>query len=545
MVGNSSRKSRSAGTANRSLHKERAAAVGRNPRGSGKQSFPLKEDVLEPGPPGGGIAGFREFWLPFVISVVVHSLLLLILACWILPAEIQEEILAILSPQTEVIEDAEDAVENLEQPEQLNLAALDTETTDEISQQFAEVPQELTLDINDLEPSLDVDLPTFESPRVTLPRGEFSGRTTEGRKQRAIAAGGSEASERSVVLGLQWLKKIQRKDGSWNFNDVGAGTDRAGTLDNPMGATAMALLVYLGAGQTNHSRTPYQKTVGAGLQYLLRNAKRTADGLDLRGQTRRNEGMYVQGLCALALTEAYGMAFAAYKKNQRGRDVTGMRRAEFQTTKMLKNPAQASLNFIVRSQHLEGGGWRYNPGQPGDTSVVGWQIMALQSGRTAGLKVPDPTFRRAGQFLDSVEVDGGSQYGYDSPARNRSATTAVGLLCRMYMGWKRSNPALVRGVEFLGRTGPARNNMYYNYYAVQVMHHWGGTEWTTWNRVMRDQLIATQVQEGPAAGSWNPSGAHSDLGGRLVESCFSIMSLEVYYRHLPLYKKVSREAEQF
>ena len=39
-------------------------------------------------------------------------------------------------------------------------------------------------------------------------------------------------------------------------------------------------------------------------------------------------------------------------------------------------------------------------------------------------------------------------------------------------------------------------------------------------------------------GSWNPDGGHTGgAGGRLVTSCLALLTLEVYYRHLPLYKR--------
>ena len=40
------------------------------------------------------------------------------------------------------------------------------------------------------------------------------------------------------------------------------------------------------------------------------------------------------------------------------------------------------------------GGWRYSPGQAGDTSVFGWQIFALRSGHLAGLSIPRTTLPR-------------------------------------------------------------------------------------------------------------------------------------------------------
>jgi hypothetical protein len=69
------------------------------------------------------------------------------------------------------------------------------------------------------------------------------------------------------------------------------------------------------------------------------------------------------------------------------------------------------------------------------------------------------------------------------------ATTAVGLLCRMYLGWKHDTPALERGVEFMARQGPSENDMYYNYYATQVMRHFGGDVWKMWNERMRELMV--------------------------------------------------------
>ena len=120
--------------------------------------------------------------------------------------------------------------------------------------------------------------------------------------------------------------------------------------------------------------------------------------------------------------------------------------------------------------------------------------MALKSASMAYLNVPQDTIRKAGYFLDSVQTENGSLYGYTSAGRG-SATSAIGLLCRMYMGWKHENPALIQGVQILSEAGPSlddsgppRNNMYYNYYATQVLHHYGGYEWVKWNGAMRDYL---------------------------------------------------------
>ena len=48
--------------------------------------------------------------------------------------------------------------------------------------------------------------------------------------------------------------------------------------------------------------------------------------------------------------------------------------------------ALKAAQFIVKAQDRESGGWRYLPGEFGDTSVFGWQIMALHSARQLGFE---------------------------------------------------------------------------------------------------------------------------------------------------------------
>jgi hypothetical protein len=155
------------------------------------------------------------------------------------------------------------------------------------------------------------------------------------------------------------------------------------------------------------------------------------------------------------------------------------------------------------------------------------------------LRVPTDTVRRASYYLDSVARDNGAGYGYIDPTRGTEAMSAAGLLCRMYMGWKREEPALKRGVEALAAIGPSPEDIYYNYYATQVLHHYEGDLWTKWNDQLRDPLVARQETQGHAAGSWffegDPHGALT--GGRLYSTAMAAMTLEVYYRHMPLYSK--------
>ncbi len=162
--------------------------------------------------------------------------------------------------------------------------------------------------------------------------------------------------------------------------------------------------------------------------------------------------------------------------------------------------------------------------------------------RLAGLEVPSETFVRAEGFLDSVQSDDGAVYGYQKPDKAPSPT-AVGLLSRMYLGWPRTDSRLARGVAYLEKLGSSRTDMYFNYYATQVLHHYEGQGWDAWNTALRDRLVATQSHRGHEHGSWYFHDEHGKSGGRLYTTAMCVMILEVYYRHMPLYGKRAVESD--
>ena len=348
-------------------------------------------------------------------------------------------------------------------------------------------------------------------PADAPPGGGLEGRSPGRRAALAESGGGNPRSEAAVERGLRWLMAVQLDNGSWNFDhrksNFGRYCKDPGSASSTTAATAITLLPFLGAGYT-HKEGQYRKVVRRGLYYLGTRALTTPHGLDLQDGT-----MYGQGLAAIALGEAYAM--------------TG--------DKTLRAPAQGAVDFIVYAQDTKRGGWRYTPGEPGDTTVTGWQLMGLQSGRMARLDVPLPAIYLTRRFLDSVQYEDGSQYGY-MDRRPRKTTTAVGLLMRMYTGWRRNHPGLQRGVVYLSNWGPSQENIYFDYYATQVMHHWGGAMWERWNAEMRDYLVAAQADSDYEAGSWFfPRDRGGQEGGRLYSTAMAVMTLEVYYRYMPLY----------
>jgi len=73
------------------------------------------------------------------------------------------------------------------------------------------------------------------------------------------------------------------------------------------------------------------------------------------------------------------------------------------------------------------------------------------------------------------------------------------------------------------------------------MHHFGGSPWRKWNEKLREILVRMQEPSGPMAGSWPPRGRWADRGGRVFMTSLAICTLEVYYRHMPMYRDTDAE----
>ena len=413
----------------------------------------------------------------------------------------------------------------------------------------------------------------------------LSHRSGSARGETARARGGSPASEAAIERGLLWLARHQAANGAWSFEQPHCidpfGRPSQQCLCRTKGyieghtkaSTSIALLPFLGAGNT-HLDGPYKEVVYRGLEQL-----KTILDIELKELHPDNPDfvstfsgdLYGYGITALVMAEAFGM--------------TG--------DPDLERYVNALTVFLARHQHPLGG-WRYELGQPGDITVTGWQVVALKSSQLAGAAVHSDIFRQADKFLDSLTPPaplsrrgraqvvankiGGlnrdpTRYHYLASFANSTTrepgecTSAVGLLCRLYTGWNSNDPRLLQGVNQLlqSNTHPALL-LYRNFYLAQILLHIDHPAWEQWNRRNRDYLVQMQVSEttrmnqrNPAfgspsceIGSWyltNPNGTtknvirdrHLAPAGRLAHTALAILTLEVYYRLLPIYKPVAIE----
>ena len=352
----------------------------------------------------------------------------------------------------------------------------------------------------------------------------------------ATAAGdvGPE-TEKSIEIGLSYLASTQNDDGSWSLQGHGENV----LLRSNTAATGLCLLAFQGAGYT-HREHQYAGTISRGIEYLM-NRQQTNGDLYIPEDaiSNRNVAFYSHGIAALAMCEAYGMT----------------------QDPQLREPAQRCLDYIVSTQHDQRGGWRYTAQVSSDTSVTGWMMMALKSGQLSGLEVPEKTYQGIQRWLGLSQVpQQPDRYRYnpfapDTPTQRhgRMATptmTAVGMLMRMYSGWRRDNESMKSAAEYLlqyppqiGSVQSPQKDTYYWYYATQVMFHMGGDYWDRWNQALNPILIQSQVKEGVNAGSWDPAGAIPDRwsahAGRLYVTTMNLLNLEVYYRHLPIYEETA------
>lgn len=461
----------------------------------------------------------RRQFSGFAISLSIHLVVVIVLSCWWISVRLPPRVFTLAAWQRAEVDDEPLTIAPLPTPTELlpgealpNAPEAIEVAPPEIP--FIDAPLTGKADLTGTPEPQPSDGP-LSTPLFRLQQpgggGGLEGRSDQLRATLAGKRGGTPASEEAVALGLAWLAAHQHKNGSWHFDHRGDACD--GQCDNPgtagttTGATALALLPFLGAGHT-HQHGEYKEVVKQGLYYLQARMRRTPHGADLMEGT-----MYAQGLAAVALCEAYALT----------------------KDPELRSAAQEAIDFICYAQH-PAGGWRYFPGQPGDTTVFGWQFMALKSAYLAKLEVPSPVIERANRYLDSVQTGGGANYGYLRPALDPTPS-AVGLLSRMYLGWPHDKKELGKGVAYLAKLGPSPEDMYFNYYATQVLHHYEGPAWDKWNGTLRDHLIKTQAKQGHARGSWYFPDKHGLSGGRLYTTAMCVMILEVYYRHLPLYQE--------
>jgi len=360
-----------------------------------------------------------------------------------------------------------------------------------------------------------------------------------GGKRRALGRfGGGAASESAVLAALRWFKRHQNAEGFWSlyhyfdecklappcehFNDFKRGNNKKYQDGERNCATGFALLCFLGAGHT-HKAGKFRQQVANGLAFM-------------KGSQEGNGSYCIVGyqhaIATMAVCEAYGMTKSAE----------------------LKEIAQKAVDFSLQQQNKDGYlAWNYSgPSPRNDTSVTGWQTMAMKSAKSAGLDIGN-SFEGIKNFLEKVTppikggpsepmLDGYVKYTYNSATDTTSSSgnlrlTAIGMLARVFIG-EDTDGVMLRAhanTQLAKLPSKKRMDFYRLYYATLAMFQMGGEYWKAWNERMKEMLLDTQRKGGCADGSWDADKvSYGSAGGRIFSTAVGCLSLEVYYRYLPV-----------
>jgi hypothetical protein len=357
------------------------------------------------------------------------------------------------------------------------------------------------------------------------------------RQLRAVKrAGGSKESEAAVAAGLAWLAAHQCADGRWDVDGFAAECARSSGNDDPEheacpgfgesehgdpGVTGLALLAFLGAGNTLHAG-PHRQVVRRGVAYL--------QGVQgERGIIGPAEGhyMYNHAIATQALAEAHVLSVP---------------------TPSLRNSVRRALEQLEQAQRPNGG-WRYTvEGKDADTSVTAWCVQALVTAQRCGLEVPESCLTAADAWLVSVTDTRTGVVGYRSPgdpgarlldARdrfpNQGAMIGAGILSRVLLGTSPRNRLIKLGrlqiKEFLPEWGPPKLDLYGWYYNSHALVQVGGPVRKPYARALLKALLPNQETEGGLAGSWPPVGPWGSQGGRVYSTAMAVLCLESCYRY--------------
>ncbi len=363
--------------------------------------------------------------------------------------------------------------------------------------------------------------------------GKFGGRFG-GRKNLRAAGSGAEQALKDA---LEWLKSHQSEDGSWssegfmeNCGKIGTTTcDGPGAATHDVGVTALALLAFLGDGNTT-TQGEYKDVVGKGIAWLK---DQQDPDTGMFGERSSHDFIYDHALGTLAMCEAY----------------------YFSKSPLIKGTAQKAINFIFTARNPYGA-WRYDvpPVGDNDTSVTGWMVFALASARDAGLEGDfKGAMDGALSFIDEVSDPASGRIGYDSfgslssrtpanehfPREKGEAMTAVGLLCRIFLGQKPEDfPIMAKHAELIKSKPPIwdpegfGSDFYYWYYATYALYQMGKPYWPVWEKAMKAAIVDSQRKDGDEKGSWDPQVcAWGFSGGRVYSTAIMTLCIEVYFRY--------------
>lgn len=340
-------------------------------------------------------------------------------------------------------------------------------------------------------------------------KGIYGMRTDPHREQLIVSLGGTRESETAVQAGLEWLARHQADDGHWSdeakcdHNDIPCHSLKYGA---PIAETGLAVLAFQAGGNYYFNDQEYSDNVKRGLDWLVGKQQRD-------GRLFGNHTWYEHGIGTFALAEACAVALANHQTPD-PRYLDAARRA---------------ISFMEERQYQQGG-WQYDESQgQGDTSVTGWQVLALKSAMEAQIDIKPETMALVRKFYEACGDPETGRTGYQARGGGTDLTTAVGLIVQEFILHEPDSQLALNAVKHLRQQatqGIGQSADFYTLYnATLAMFLARGEAWKEWNGLVRDAIVKRQETSGCVRGSWN------NRYHRTLDTAWAVLTLEVYYRY--------------
>ncbi len=305
-----------------------------------------------------------------------------------------------------------------------------------------------------------------------------------------------------------WLLEHQDADGRWDADgftkhDSPAKDDAEPGLGEPQDdvlATSLALWACLGDGRGLREGVDADD-IARGVRWLL--SKQELDTGLVRDESHEHEVRH-HAIATVVLCD-----FQYYEN-----------------APLLRDACARALAALVKTQASDGS-W-------GDTRTTAWALLAFEAARAAELEVDEDSVRTGHDYqramVDERDLLLDPKGEFDAVATNLAILVE---LCgspapdRLRELSASAEHALERLTD---PDAPPDGEFWFTAAAANL--RLGGETWESLQDALKREVLQKQELDGPLHGSWDPRGAP---GGRVVETAWGALTLEVYFRYCGLF----------
>lgn len=342
---------------------------------------------------------------------------------------------------------------------------------------------------------------------------DHSVRGRPGLRGRALMLhGGGNTTELGVIQGLTWLKDNQCPDGSWQEDLLPPGKTNTSDLNKAKELTAMALLAFLGQGNTRQS-TKYGDTVRKAEEFLVKSAVSNTMGVSEQDVTLSDL------MASVAICESLSLG---------------------DSDESILSYCATAKQRIVAMQSPEGC-WRLLGRQETGPSTY-WCTRFLVTLSVTGRMDADGAscLKKSQDYLLSICNQLSTSEKRDALSEEWPAVLAAlqlhgsnfaYIVDGVWMRFEDEMPQLRKRLFESGK-------MYELLWLTDTAFNRGGTSWKEWNRnvtidVLRRRTVLKNENTVVGACYWKAPDDGKQFNGSVRATAVCVTMLEVYYRSVP------------